>query len=144
VVVTFHGSGISYHRDHRVITMATVAAVQGAAHADWYRDDELMALGAHRVRKLYGYTVVREWVDTLEWPRDIHCSSEDEITTLIDTKTTADAKWAAIQAHETQRDGPPFKVLYDAGVFEREVFVRILPTWCDGDAPEDDLLAGLD
>lgn len=144
VVITFHGSGISYHPDHRVVTMATVAAVQGAAHAEWYRDDDLKALPPHRVAKLYTYTVNPEWTETLEWPREIYCSPEAEITTVIDTSSTADTKWAAIKTHDTQRDGPPFKMLYDGGVFDREFFVRVLPSWRAGDPVEDDLLAGLD
>ena len=144
VVIAFHGSGISYHNDHRVMTMAALAAFYGAARKEWYRDETVDALPPHQASKFYYYTVSREWVEVLNWPRVIYASPKDEISTVIDTTATADTKWAAIQAHDTQRDGPPFKMLYNGGVFEREFFVRLHPSWRGGDAVEDDLLAGLD
>ncbi|MFQ5511839.1 MAG: PIG-L deacetylase family protein [Candidatus Krumholzibacteriia bacterium] len=142
VVVTFHGSGISYHADHRVIALALAGAFLGCARERWYADAELGALPPHRTSKLYHYTAM-EAIRRANWPRDIYYSPDDEVTTIIDTRDTADTKWRAIQAHDTQRDGPPFKELYDAGVFEKEAFVRVFPSWPPGAARETDLLAGL-
>lgn len=143
VMVTFHGSGISRHPDHRVLAMAIHAAVAGSASADWYDHKELTALPPHRVSKLYHYTVIKSLIESVDWPRRIYASPDEEITTMIDTKEFADSKWRAIQAHDTQRDGPPFKAAYEAGVFEKEAFVRVVPTWDANEARETDLLAGL-
>jgi len=143
VLVTFHGSGISYHPDHRVIAMALVAAFQGSARKGWYSDPEVESLPPHRTAKLYYYTVIKSLMDRVDWQREVYASPDEEITTLIDTKNWADTKWKAIQAHDTQRDGPPFHLAYEAGVFEREGFVRVFPTWQSGEKQETDLLAGL-
>jgi LmbE family N-acetylglucosaminyl deacetylase len=144
VVLTFHGSGISYHPDHRVMTIATVAAVQGAAVANWYRSPELRALPPHRVARLFGYTVLRSAIDDAAWPRDVHLSGDADIDVCIDTRKEADLRWEAILAHATQQEGPPFRALYDAGVFDAEAFVRILPARRSDEPVETDLLAGLD
>jgi len=144
VLVTFHGSGISYHPDHRVIAMCLTNAFLGSARAGWYNDAEIEALPPHRTRRLYQFSPLRSMFDGLEFKREMYTSPDDEITTLIDTKETADIKWRAIRAHDTQRDGPPFETLYEAGVFEKEAFVRIFPTWRRSDAKETDLLAGID
>lgn len=144
VVITFHGSGISYHPDHRVMTLATMGAVRGAAIAGWYRSEELQALPPHRVTRAFGYTVVADLLDRSMWPRAVFLSDPDEVDARIDTTAFADTRWAAIQAHATQQDGPPFRVLYEAGAFNTEAFVRLFPTR-DADEPvADDLLAGLD
>ena len=142
VVLTFHGSGISYHPDHRIITMATTAAFLGSGHKDWYRDGELAKLPPHCAAKLYTFTPnagAPYWED---WPRQIYRAEMSEITTMIDTKETANKKWAAIQAHDTQSYGPPFRKLYEAGAFNQEYFVRIFPSGRSGEK-ESDLLAGL-
>jgi LmbE family N-acetylglucosaminyl deacetylase len=143
VLLTYHGSGISYHPDHRIIAMALTAAFSGAARSGWYRSDILAALTPHRAAKLYQYTVMKSMLERIEWPRVTYRSPDDEITTRIDTRETAGVKWKAIQAHDTQRDGPPFKPLYDAGVFESEGFVRVFPSPRAGDPIETDLLEGL-
>lgn len=144
VVITFHGSGISYHPDHRVMTLATTGAVRGAAVGDWYRSDELRALAPHRVARAYGYTVPVDILDRTDWPRTVYLSEADEIDARVDTTDFADVRWNAIEAHATQQDGPPFRVLYEAGAFEREAFVRLHPTRSPGEPVVDDLLAGLD
>jgi LmbE family N-acetylglucosaminyl deacetylase len=143
VLITFHGSGISYHPDHRVLAMALVGAFMGSARAGWYVDPEVEALPPHRPSKLYHYTAIRSLIERIDWRRDVYASPDDEITTLIDTRAWADAKWEAIQAHDSQRDGPPFKAAYEAGVFAREAFVRVFPSWAPGDKRETDLLEGL-
>ncbi len=142
VLVTFHGSGISFHTDHRVIATALTSAFQGSAQANWYKDPDLRALPPHRPSKLYQYTAMEAMIRA-NWPREIYSSPESEISAVIDTRDTADIKWRAIQAHDTQRDGPPFKELYEAGVFEQEGFVRVFPSWTPGDEKETDLLQGL-
>jgi N-acetyl-1-D-myo-inositol-2-amino-2-deoxy-alpha-D-glucopyranoside deacetylase/mycothiol S-conjugate amidase len=144
VVVTFHGSGISYHKDHRVITLATMGAFLGCNDPRWWRDGAPAELPPHAPSKLYVYTVNAAAPWWKDWPRTIHGSSPDEITTIIDTRETADAKWAAIQAHDSQKDGPPFRVLRDAGAFDEESFVRIFPSPRAGERKETDLLEGLD
>jgi LmbE family N-acetylglucosaminyl deacetylase len=143
VVVTFHGSGISYHPDHRVIALACTGAFLGAGDAAWYLDDDLASLPPYRPSKLYSYTALKSRIETIEWPRRVYVSADEEVSTLIDTKATADVKWKAIQAHDTQRDGPPFQSMYDAGLFEVEGFLRIFPSWRPGDPRETDLLEGL-
>jgi len=144
VLLTFHGSGISYHADHRVLTLATMGAFLGSGHADWYRDEELRALPPHAPRKLYAYVpngAAPYWKD---WPRTVYRAAPTEITAVIDTSATADAKWDAVRAHESQSGGPPFRALYEAGAFREESFVRIFPSPRPGDAVETDLLDGLD
>jgi LmbE family N-acetylglucosaminyl deacetylase len=142
VVVTFHGSGISYHPDHRIMTLATTGAFLGSGRRGWYRSDALRALAPHAPRKLYHYAPGD--FDEVEWSRPVYSAGEREITTVIDTRAYADLRWKAIEAHDSQRDGPPFRSLYEAGVFEREAFVRIFPTAAPGAPLETDLLAGLD
>lgn len=143
VLVTFHASGISYHPDHRVIALALMGAFHGAAHAGWYADAAVEGVPPHAASKLYFFTLVRSQLDRVEWPREVYASLDNEVTTAIDTRGTADVRWRAIQAHETQKNGPPFEALYNAGIFDQESFVRIFPTPCPGDPLEDDLLAGL-
>jgi LmbE family N-acetylglucosaminyl deacetylase len=144
VLVTFHSSGISYHPDHRILAMALKSAFLGSARSGWYRDEKVEVLPPHRPSKLYYYTVIRSAIERVDWPRAVYASPDEEITTLIDTRTTADIKWKAISAHETQRDGPPFRPLYEAGVFDQEGFVRVFPSWRPGEGREVDLLAGLE
>lgn len=142
VVVTFHGAGISYHPDHRVLTLATTGAFLGAGRTKWYRSAELRALAPHTPRKLYHYAP--GGFGRIDWPRDVYSAEESEITTVIDTRATAETRWRAIEAHDSQRDGPPFRRLYDAGHFDQETFVRIFPSVAPGAPVETDLLAGLD
>ncbi len=144
VVITFHGSGISYHPDHRVMTLATVGAFRGARERSWYRSDDLRALAPHRPRKLYGFTVAESRLRRVDWPRELYASSDDEVTTWIDTADTADVRWRAIQAHDTQKNGPPFRTFYEAGLFAEECFVRIFPSPRPGEPIETDLLQDLD
>jgi LmbE family N-acetylglucosaminyl deacetylase len=143
VIITFHASGISYHPDHRVVALALNGAFQGSAHPEWYSQNDTVRLPPHQPSKLYYYTVLKSALDAAEWPREVYASSEGEVTTVIDTTATADIKWEAIKAHATQRDGPPFTVLYEAGVFAKEAFVRVFPSWRSGDRMETDLLEGL-
>lgn len=143
VLITFHASGISYHPDHRIMAMALQSALHGSARAGWYTDPDVEALPPHRASKLYHYTLIQSLLKDIDWPRTRYESPDDEITTIIDTRDTADVKWRAIQAHDTQRDGPPFKRLYEAGVFEKEGFVRVLPSWQPGQELETDLLGGI-
>lgn len=143
VIVTFHGSGISYHPDHRVISMACQAAFLGAGDAAWYRDAGVNKPRPYKPSKLYYYTALRSRIEKIHWPRETYTSVDDDVTTLIDTTATADIKWAAIRAHDTQSFGPPFKNMYDAGLFEVEGFVRIFPSWRPGETLEHDLLAGM-
>jgi LmbE family N-acetylglucosaminyl deacetylase len=143
VVITFHGSGISYHPDHRVVTLALMGAFLGAGRKEWYVDGELAGLPPHAPRKLYAYTAVERTFPRGRWPRRVYVAGADEITTFVDTATFADTKWAAIQAHATQQYGPPFRMLYEAGAFREECFVRIFPSPRAGEPPEPDLLAGL-
>jgi LmbE family N-acetylglucosaminyl deacetylase len=143
VLVTFHGSGISHHPDHRVIWLALCGAFHGAAWPEWYRDERVRDLPPCRPKRLYTYTARLEAVKTIDWPREIYASPDDEITTLIDTREFANTRWAAIQAHTTQSGGPPFANMYEGGLFSEEAFVRVLPTF-EGGERETDLLAGLD
>jgi len=143
VLMTFHGSGISYHPDHRVMSLALNGAFFGAGREGYYMDDELNELLPHQAAKLYQYTALSAWVEAEKWPRVIYASPDHEVSTLIDTADFAERRWQAIEAHATQANGPPFKLLYDAGVFAREGFVRIFPYWAAGDAVESDLLANL-
>ena len=143
VVVTFHGSGISYHPDHRVISLAVQGAFLGAGREQWYREENVAALAPHAPKKLYAMTLDRDAPYLDDWPREIYASPSAEITTVIDTTETADVKWEAIQAHATQAFGPPFRRLYEAGAFLQERFVRIFPTPASGDSIETDLLEGL-
>lgn len=140
VIVTFHGSGISHHPDHRVVALAAQGAFLGAARAGWYADPNVEALPPHAAAKLYFYTVRRTAIEKVDWPRAVYASPDSEITTVVDTRATADVRWRAIRAHRTQRDGPPFERLYEAGVFAEECFVRIFPSWRPGDPAETDLL----
>lgn len=144
VVITFHGSGISYHPDHRVISMALYSAIFGAAREGWYSKSEIESLPPHRVSKAYQYTIARSFLKIVDWPRIVYASPDEEITTVIDTRDTADTKWNAIEAHDTQSGGPPFKLVYEKGGFEKEMFVRVFPTWDPASAREFDLLEGLD
>ena len=143
VVVTFHGSGISYHADHRIIALAVKGAFLGAGRDEWYAEGGVSAFLPHAAEKLYYYTVSRAWTTKVGWPRRIYASRDDEITTVIDTRETADARWRAIQAHRTQTNGPPFRLLYDAGGFAEEYFVRVFPSWRRNEPRETDLLEGL-
>lgn len=143
VLMTFHASGISYHPDHRIMSMALQSAFFGSGRSGWYDSKAIEALPPHQPSKLYFFTAIRSDIEKVDWPRVMYASPDDEITTIIDTCDTADIKWSAIKAHETQRDGPPFDVLYEGGVFNREGFVRVFPSWCSGDEMETDLLEGL-
>jgi LmbE family N-acetylglucosaminyl deacetylase len=143
VVVTFHGSGISYHPDHRVVYLAALGAFHGAAREGWYRDETVAALPPHAPVKLYGLVPPRESEAYADWPREIYSAPPDEITTIVDTEATADTKWEAIQAHDTQQYGPPFRLLYEGGAFRHESFVRVFPSPRPGEKPETDLLEGL-
>ena len=143
VVLTFHGSGISYHPDHRVITLAVMGAFLGAGRLDWYADGDEATLPPHPPAKLYVYTAVDRAIRRERWPRRVYLSPDDEITTFIDTSAWADTKWAAIRAHASQQNGPPFRMLYEEGAFREECFVRIFPSPRPGEASETDLLAGL-
>jgi LmbE family N-acetylglucosaminyl deacetylase len=144
VVVTFHPSGISYHSDHRVITLAVMGAFLGARETSWYKGGGVAELPPHQPAKLYAYVPDREAPFWRDWPRQVYAASRDEITTVIDTRTTSDTKWRAIAAHASQQDGPPFRKLYEAGGFLEENFVRIFPSHPGGDPKESDLLEGLD
>ncbi|UCH85209.1 MAG: PIG-L family deacetylase [Candidatus Latescibacterota bacterium] len=144
VLVTFHGSGISHHPDHRVMALALIGAFLGSGRVGWYKSALIDALPPHQPSKLYYYTIMRSMIDRIDWPRDVYASPDDEISTIIDTRDTADIRWKAIKDHKSQGGGPPFEVLYEAGIFEREAFVRIFPTWVKGSAIESDLLDGLD
>lgn len=143
VLLTFHGSGISYHPDHRVLALALNGAFMGSSLGRWYREGDVDLLPPHRPSKLYHYTIMRSMLDRVDWPRDVYASPDAEVTTRIDTKAFADTRWEAIRAHQTQRDGPPFAEAYQAGVFESEGFVRVFPSWPPGAKKETDLLAGL-
>jgi mycothiol S-conjugate amidase len=143
VVISFHGSGISYHADHRIMTMASMAAFLGSGRKDWYRDGEPAGLPPHSPSKFYAYVPNAEMPYWEGWPRDIYRADSKEITTFIDTRETAAMKWQAIQAHDSQKNGPPFQLLYDAGAFEHEFFVRLLPSPRPGER-ETDLLEGLE
>ncbi|MEJ2719754.1 MAG: PIG-L family deacetylase [bacterium] len=144
VLVTFHGSGISHHADHRVIALALAGAFYGSGREGWYGAHDVGLPPPHQPSKLYHYTVMESVIAAVDWPREIYASPDDEVTTVIDTRDTADIKWAAIRDHETQLGGPPFEILYQSGAFEREAFVRVFPSRSRGEAVETDLLAGLD
>jgi LmbE family N-acetylglucosaminyl deacetylase len=142
VVVTFHPSGISYHPDHRALTLATIGAFLGSGEADWYRDGPA-APEPHRPARLYAWVPNRAAPYWKDWPRRVYAAPLSEITTIIDTAETADVKWRAVQAHASQGDGPPFRMLHEAGAFREEYFVRLFPSASPGDAKERDLLEGL-
>jgi N-acetylglucosamine malate deacetylase 2 len=141
VVITFHGSGISHHGDHRFLTLAVDGAFRGAGYAGWYGESAVEELEPHRPGRLYHYTVASS-LPRESWPRRIFLSPDEEITTRIDTAEFAELRWEAIQAHASQQYGPPFRLLYEAGVFATEAFVRIDRGPSPGGA-ETDLLAGL-
>lgn len=143
VILAFHGSGISHHPDHRVIALALQGAFLGAGRGGWYAEADTEALPPYAAAKLYYYTLRREAIARVDWPRTVYASPDAEITTIVDTRATADARWRAIQAHESQRNGPPFERLYREGIFAQECFVRVFPTWAKGDPIETDLLSGL-
>jgi LmbE family N-acetylglucosaminyl deacetylase len=143
VVLTFHGSGISFHPDHRVLAMAVTGAFMGSSRKGWYRDARVESLEPHAAKKLYHYTAMKSQLERANWRREVYPAPDDEVTTIIDTRPWADTKWHAIQAHDTQRDGPPWQFAYEAGLFESEGFVRVLPSWQPGERRETDLLAGL-
>jgi LmbE family N-acetylglucosaminyl deacetylase len=143
VVITFHGSGISYHPDHRVITLAAIGAFMGSHDAKWYLDGEPSTLPPFAPSKLYGYTIDGSSPCWRDWPRTVHRSDPEDITTVIDTGETEEVRWAAIQAHDSQSYGPPFRVLHEAGAFRQESFVRILPSAPRGAPRETDLLEGI-
>lgn len=143
VVITFVGSGISYHPDHRVITLAATGAFLGSGRPNWWRDGEAAALPPHSPAKLYGYTVNAASPWWRDWPRTIHRSPPEDITTIIDTHETEGLRWDAIRAHDSQSYGPPFRELYEAGAFREEHFVRILPSAIPGAPKERDLLEGI-
>ena len=63
VVVTFHGSGISYHPDHRVIALAVNGAFMGSGFAGWYREGDVDTLPPHHPSRLYHYTVIKSLMD---------------------------------------------------------------------------------
>lgn len=142
-VITFHPSGISYHPDHRVITLAVMGAFLGAGRAEWYRDGPAAELPPHTAARLWGFVPARDAPGWEDWPRDVYASPADEITTVVDTADTADVKWAAILEHASQQDGPPFRRLWEAGAFREEAFVRIFPSPSPGAPREDCLLDGL-
>jgi LmbE family N-acetylglucosaminyl deacetylase len=142
VVITFHGSGISRHPDHRVIALATMGAFRGAAWANWYGTSEVEKLPPHAPAKLYEFAPDTR-LTTLRWPREIYAAKPEEVTTAVDTRDYAETRWRAIQAHESQRDGPPFRMLYESGYFDLETFVRVFPSPPPGEGREEDLLAGL-
>jgi LmbE family N-acetylglucosaminyl deacetylase len=135
VLITFHGSGISYHPDHRVIALALMGAFLGSGRRSWYADAGLETLPPHSPSKLYYYTLRRSLIEKVDWPRTVYASAA-EITTVVDTAAFADVRWRAIQAHETQKDGPPFRILYEAGMFNEECFVRVFPSWRPGEPGE--------
>ncbi len=143
VVVTFHGSGISYHRDHRVMTLAAMGAFQGSGDPDWFREEAVADLPPHRAAKLYGFTMDGTAGFRDDWPRATYGSPPADITTSIDTQDWADTKWAAIEAHASQQGGPPFRILYESGAFAQEDWVRIFPSPVPGSPRETDLFAGL-
>ncbi len=142
VVITFHASGISYHADHRVLSLALTGAFLGAGRRDWYAGGVAAEYEPHSVAKLYGYTVGSRAIPA-DWPRRVYRPADGEITTVLDTRRWQDARWAAIQAHTTQQFGPPFRTLYEAGAFAEESFVRVFPSPRPGEVAETDLLAGL-
>lgn len=144
VVLTFHGSGISYHPDHRVLTLATMGAFLGSGRAGWYRDGAPREAAPHAPSKLYVYVPDAGSPFWKEWPSEIYRAGASEITTRIDTSATESVKWAAIQSHDSQKDGPPFRLLFEAGAFREECFVRLFPGFRPGEPIETDLLEGLD
>jgi len=143
VVLTFHPSGISYHPDHRVLSIALMGAFLGAGSADWYREEALQAMPPHTPSRYYAYSVNLDVFDTISWPRTVFALRHGEVTTRIDTRRFADVRWRAIQAHDTQRNGPPFRKLFEAGAFDEEYFVRIFPANGEALADGTDLLGGL-
>jgi LmbE family N-acetylglucosaminyl deacetylase len=142
VVITFHPSGISYHPDHRALTLATIGAFLGSGDADWYRDGPATP-EPHRPARLYAWVPNRAAPYWKDWPRRVYAAPPEEITTIIDTAATADVKWQAVEAHASQGDGPPFRQLHEAGAFREEYFVRLFPAHPPGAAKETDLLEGL-
>lgn len=143
VLLTFHGSGISYHPDHRVLALAVMGAFLGAARSEWYADGDVASMPPHAPSKLYVYTPIDRAIRRERWPRRLYLSPDDEITTIVDTSAFADTRWAAIRDHASQQNGPPFKMLYEEGAFAEECFVRIFPSHRPGEPRETDLLAGL-
>ena len=144
VVLTFHPSGISYHRDHRFMTHAAWGAVLGAAREGWYRDGAVNDHPPHAAARLYAWVPRRDAPYWADWPRDLYAATTDEITTFEDTSAYADRKWQAIEAHASQQDGPPFRDLYEAGAFVEECWVRLHPALPPGAPAEQGILDGLD
>ena len=138
VVVTFHGSGISYHPDHRVVYLAAPEDLEQVRA----ERSPLIELTYNWDGEVY-QVPPRESEAYADWPREIYSAPPDEITTIVDTEATADTKWEAIQAHDTQQYGPPFRLLYEGGAFRHESFVRVFPSPRPGEKPETDLLEGL-
>jgi LmbE family N-acetylglucosaminyl deacetylase len=98
------------------------------------------ALAPHATAKLYHYTLRRSWMERVAWPRSVYSSPDDEITTVVDTSEFAEVRWRAIRAHDSQKEGPPFELLYAAGMFSEECFVRVFPSRRPGEPIETSLI----
>jgi N-acetyl-1-D-myo-inositol-2-amino-2-deoxy-alpha-D-glucopyranoside deacetylase len=159
VVITFDPEGGYGHPDHIAIHKHTVAAFHVAADPTRYPEQGAAWQPARLFYAVLPQSFFREMraqmiaagLDTSDFDRFTEERGEpglpdDQVDVTMDVTRMVEAKWAALQCHQTQL-GPddPFRQLPEAVVrrlMSREYFVQAWPER-DGVEPDDDLFAGL-
>jgi LmbE family N-acetylglucosaminyl deacetylase len=113
VVVTFEPNGGYGHPDHKAIHRHTVAAFHAAAdpeqfpgEGDAWQADRLF----YSVIPRSLFRAMRDWLDaqgedTSDWDQFEEAGRgwpDDEIDVVMDVSANVDAKWAALNCHQTQ------------------------------------------
>ncbi len=151
VVLTFAPDGVYGHYDHIAVHRWTTIAVKLAADPACFADAD--GCQPHQVSKLY-YTVLPEEAGDRTAVADAEAAvmmdgvpfplvtwKREQITTWIDIKAYAAAKWAAIRCHATQVGPQPDDAAQEFIGDGREPFVLAQSRVGWAEATEDDLFA---
>lgn len=99
IVLTFHENGISRHRDHRTVTRRVGEAVTLAADGNAFA-----YLGKpHQVGRVWWYSIPDSKAAQFENYRSLASVPDADIQVTIDLRSHVRKKWAAVDAHATQK-----------------------------------------
>jgi LmbE family N-acetylglucosaminyl deacetylase len=162
VVLTFDANGGYGHPDHIAMHHAAVEAFHAAGDPTKFPDQLAAGLAPHQPNKLYYFVFPQSMVTaiseamkapSIEMPDDFQEMGvpDDQVTTLVDVSGYARQKEQAARCHRTQlstaENSDPFAWLPEpvkTRYLSREFLVRAVPPITrTGEAPEDDLFAGL-
>lgn len=159
VVITFDPDGGYGHPDHIAIHKHTVAAFHAAGDPTRYPEQGAAWQPARLFYSVLPQSFFQEMrahmvaagLDTSDFDRFIEEQGEpgwpnDQIDVTLDVARMVEAKWTALQCHQTQlAPDNPFRQLPEAVIrqlMSQEYFVQAWPERADVE-PYDDLFAGL-